>query len=317
MRIALPAATRGPQRRTLSRLLRAMPPLARRRSRQVEQYWTDHTVRVESFATAEDSEAHLEWRFSQYPLFRELSGLWGDHRGETVLDYGCGPGNDVVGLLLHSGAAKVIGLDVSPTSIRLAAKRVALHALPETRAELVEISEGARRLPLEDRSIDHVNCQGVLHHVSDPERVLREFRRVLRPSGRAAVMVYNRDSIYFHVYTAYLRTIVEGAFAGKSIEEAFQANTDGPACPISRAYRPAEFAALCEGAGFDASYRGGYFHRKEPRWLREHRAGALASAELAEEHKRFIREVTWDQEGLPLVGGKHCGIGGVYHLRPL
>jgi hypothetical protein len=38
---------------------------ATRRSRQVEKYWTDHTVRVDSFATAEDSEAYLEWRFSQ------------------------------------------------------------------------------------------------------------------------------------------------------------------------------------------------------------------------------------------------------------
>lgn len=294
-----------------------MSRLVRRRSRQIEKYWTNHTVRADSFATAEESEAYLEWRFSQYPFFRELSGLWGDHRGETVLDYGCGPGNDVVGLLLYSGAAKVIGLDVSPTSIRLAAERVALHHVVETRVQLVEIAEGDRRLPLEDGSVDHVNCQGVLHHVSDPGRVLRELRRVLRPAGRAVVMVYNRDSIWFHVYTAYKRMILEGAFAGKSIDAAFQANTDGPACPMSRAYRPAEFATLCERAGFDASYRGGYFHRKEPGWLDKHRTGALASAELAEEHKRFIREVTWDPEGLPLVGGKHCGIGGVHHLRPL
>jgi SAM-dependent methyltransferase len=301
----------------LTRLLRAVSRLVRRRSRQIEKYWTNHTVRADSFATAEESEAYLEWRFSQYPFFRELSGLWGDHRGETVLDYGCGPGNDVVGLLLYSGAAKVIGLDVSPTSIRLAAERVALHHVVESRVQLVEIAEGDRRLPLEDGSVDHVNCQGVLHHVSDPGRVLRELRRVLRPAGRAVVMVYNRDSIWFHVYTAYKRMILEGAFAGKSIDAAFQANTDGPACPMSRAYRPAEFAALCERAGFDASYRGGYFHRKEPGWLDKHRTGALASAELAEEHKRFIREVTWDPEGLPLVGGKHCGIGGVHHLRPL
>jgi SAM-dependent methyltransferase len=317
MRVAFPAATRGPHRRTLSRLLRAVSPLVRRRSRQVEKYWTNHTVRADSFATVEDSEAYLEWRFSQYPLFREFSGLWGDHRGETVLDYGCGPGNDVVGFLLYSGAAKVIGLDVSPTSIRLARERVALHREVESRVQLVEISEGARRLPLEDGSVDHVNCQGVLHHVSDPERVLRELHRVLRPAGRAVVMVYNRDSIWFHVYTAYKRMILEGALAGKSIDEAFQANTDGSACPLSRAYRSADFVGLCDRAGFDASFRGGYFYRKEPGWLREHRAGALASAELAEEHKRFIGELTRDREGLPLFGGKHCGIGGVYDLRPL
>ena len=289
----------------------------RRLSRRVERYWTDHTVRAKTFQGPEESEAYLEWRFAQYPLFREFSGLWGDHGGEVVVDYGCGPGNDVVGLLLQSGATKVIGMDVSATSLRLAAERVELHDIPASRFELVKISEGSTRLPLANESVDHVNCQGVLHHVSDPARVLGEFARVLRPTGRAVVMVYNRDSIWFHVYTAYIRMIVERAFAGASVEQAFQANTDGAECPISRAYPPAEFLALCRAAGFAATYSGGYFHKKEPVWLREHGEAALASTELAEEHKRFIRELTWDRSGMPLFGGKHCGIGGVYHLRPL
>jgi hypothetical protein len=74
---------------------------------------------------------------------------------------------------------------------------------------------------------------------------------------------------------------------------------------------------LCRTAGFDASYAGGYFHRKEPHWLRKHQARALASAELPEEHKQFIGELTSDSGGLLLYRGMHCGIGGVYHLRPL
>jgi ubiquinone/menaquinone biosynthesis C-methylase UbiE len=294
-------------------------PAARfgRRSRRVEQYWTGHTVRAESFGTPEESEAYLEKRFSQYPLFRELSGLWGDHGGETVLDYGCGPGNDLVGLLLYSGAARVIGMDVSPTSLRLARERLALHAVPEGRVELVKIAEGVGSLPLGERSVDHINCQGVLHHTTNPARILREFRRVLRPSGRAVVMVYNRNSLWFHLYVAYMRVILEGVAPGKSIEEAFRASTDGPECPISRAYRPAEFAELCRIAGFDTSYAGGYFNRKELDWLRKHRKGALRSDQLSQEHKRFLRELSSDAHGMPLHQGKHCGIGGVYHLRPL
>ena len=58
----------------------------------VDRYWTGHTVNSRPFATAKASADYLEWRFAEYPLFRELSGLWGDHAGETVLDYGCGPG---------------------------------------------------------------------------------------------------------------------------------------------------------------------------------------------------------------------------------
>jgi SAM-dependent methyltransferase len=207
-------------------------------------------------------------------------------------------------------------MDVSPTSLRLAGERVALHGLGE-RAELVRVAESARRLPLADSSVDYVNCQGVLQHTTSPGHVLREFRRVLTPGGRGVVMVYNRDSIWFHVYTAYKRMVVDSAFAGKSIDAAFQANTDGPGCPISRAYRPEGFVELCRAAGFDASFAGGYFHRHEPGWLERHRAEALASPRLPDEHKRFVRELTRDADGRPLYRGKHCGIGGVYHLRPV
>ena len=47
--------------------------------------------------------------FDDYPLFREFAHPWGDHDGEVVLDYGCGPGNDVTGFLLHTKAKRVIG----------------------------------------------------------------------------------------------------------------------------------------------------------------------------------------------------------------
>ncbi|HZT44800.1 MAG TPA: methyltransferase domain-containing protein [Gaiellaceae bacterium] len=283
---------------------------------EIERYWTSHTVRTKEFESAEESAEFLEWRFGQYPLFRELTGLWGDHRGEVVLDYGCGPGNDVVGFLLHSGAAKVIGMDVSPTSIRLAGERVALHRIEPERVELVRVPEGASRLPLGDGAIDHVNCQGVLQHVTDPEHVLRELRRVLRDSGRAVVMVYNRDSVWFHLHVGYVRMVRDRVTPGASIEDVFRASTDGPDCPISRAYRPEEFLELCRSYGFDPAYAGGYFHRKELDWLRKHRAAALGSAELPEEHKAFLRALNEDDAGLPLYRGKHCGIGGVYHLRP-
>ena len=75
----------------------------------VEQYWTRHTVRAEHFKTKRASERNLEWRFGQYPLFREFSGLWGEHNGEVILDYGCGPGNDLTGFAIHTGARRLIG----------------------------------------------------------------------------------------------------------------------------------------------------------------------------------------------------------------
>src|SRR2546421_2145296 len=79
----------------------------------VDEYWNEYTVKSQRFRTPAKSEEHLRWRASLYPLFEEFMGLWGDHDGEVILDYGCGPGNDVVGFVLYSGARKVIGVDVS------------------------------------------------------------------------------------------------------------------------------------------------------------------------------------------------------------
>ena len=76
----------------------------------VDQYWGGHTVRAKRFRSRRASERNLEWRFEQYPLFREFSALWGSHDGEVLLDYGCGPGNDLTGYALHTGARRIIGV---------------------------------------------------------------------------------------------------------------------------------------------------------------------------------------------------------------
>jgi SAM-dependent methyltransferase len=281
----------------------------------VDRYWTGHTVGSVPFKDAAASEHHLQWRFKEYPLFREFSGLYGDHAEEVVLDYGCGPGNDLVGFALYSRASRVIGVDVSPTALGLAARRLALHRIGHDRVELVQTSDAERTLPLENSSIDHFSCQGVLHHVSEPEALLADAHRVLRPGGTGSVMVYNRDSVWWHLWTAYDRMIVDGSLAGLDVAEAFRRNTDGPECPISLAYRGHEFVAICESAGFRAEFVGGYLSRHELERMRASWAQAISDQRLASEHRSFLRELTCDFAGRPMYRGFHAGIGGTYRLR--
>jgi hypothetical protein len=129
-------------------------------------------------------------------------------------------------------------------------------------------------------------------------------------------MVYNRESIYFHLYTAYMKMILERRYVNMPVEEAFRRNTDGPKCPVSRAYRGDDFLELCRQAGLAGEFLGGYFKKDEFDWLRDHRDAALASTELADEHRRFLAELEQDEHGYPVCRGKTAGIGGVYHLRP-
>ena len=125
----------------------------------VDQYWARHLVRTEMFASAAESDEYLEWRFAEYPAYRELMELWGIHDDEVILDYGCGPANDTVGFLLYTKARRVIGVDVSARALELARKRIALHRVEEARVELIRVSDAHPEIPLKDGSVD-LHCSG-------------------------------------------------------------------------------------------------------------------------------------------------------------
>lgn len=281
----------------------------------VDAYWGQHTVNSTPFESEEASLDYLEWRFQEYPLFRELMELWGDHSDQVVLDYGCGPGNDLIGFLAYSHAKKVIGIDVSEKALALASQRLFLHRVDPQHVELIKISDAEPKIPLENQSVDYIYCEGVLHHTSYPEKILAEFGRILRPGGTASIMVYNYNSIWLHLYTAYEKMILQNAFPGLSLLDAFARNTDGVQCPISRCYRPDEFTHLCAAAGFQTEYRGGYLSKFEMDLLRKLISQATNDERLLEEHKNFLKALTYDSNGYPLFEGKHAGIGGVYLLR--
>lgn len=278
----------------------------------VDAYWGQHTVNSKPFVSAVESEQYLEWRFDQYPLFREFMDLWGEHDGQTILDYGCGPGNDVTGFLLYTKAARVIGIDVSRKALELARRRLDLHGIDTSRVTLLHSSDALDLIPLDSDAVDYVNCGGVLHHTSRPDLILSELHRVLKPGGHGRMYVYNRESLWFHLYTAYVKMVVEGHFAGMSVPEAFALNTDGEQCPIARCYTAAEFGALCESAGFEWQYLGGYLSRVELDHYRRYGEEAERSSELASEHRQFLAALDSDERGLPRYRGKHAGIGGSY-----
>ena len=281
----------------------------------VDEYWGDYTIKSAPYATAQATLDFLKWRSDHMHLSYEFKGFWDDHRGKTLLDYGCGPGHDLVGFLVYSKPDKVYGVDISHKALSLAGHNIGLHQIPPERLELIQTADLNSRIPLPDASVDYVHCCGVLHHTTQPEAILREFHRVLRPGGRGLVMVYNRHSLFYHLYIAYIRLVLDPQFAGRTADEVFTQSTDGPGCPISRCYDPAEFAGLCEGAGFDADYVGGFVSSTELDYWASHGARALQDHRLGDPHKAFLKELDWDHRGLPLYRGKHAGIGGTYRLR--
>ena len=278
-------------------------------------YWGQHTVNSTPFKSTAASLSYLEWRFEQYPMFRELMQLYGEHEDQIILDYGCGPGNDLVGFLVYSKPKKVIGIDVSLKALDLAAGRLALHNIDPARIELIRTTDSNTTIPLRGDSVDYIYCGGVLHHTSDPEAILQEFYRVLRPGSQACVMVYNRNSLWLHLYTAYDKMVLKKAFSNLSLAEAFSKNTDGEACPISRCYAPEEFIAICKQAGFrQLEFVGAYLSLRELSLLKDLGRKAIEDNHLGTEHREFLRRITYDKNGYPMYQGRHAGIGGVYRL---
>jgi len=281
----------------------------------VDEYWSEHTVSMGEFRSAFMSRINLIWRFRWYPKFRELMGLYGDHNDEVILDYGCGPGNDLVGFGLYSKAKKIIGVDVSYKALKLAQQRLNLHpSIKPERIELVQISDRKAEIPVKKNSVDHIYSEGVLHHTTQPLAILREFFRILKPGSEARIMVYNYYSVFVHLWLAYERMIVKKDYPGLDIVKAFNKSTDGENCPISKYYKPQEFIALGEKAGFSCEYLGGYLSKTELDCLKKYFHEAIRDKRLSKEHKNFLKKLVFEKDGLIKYEGKYAGIGGVYRF---
>jgi len=124
-----------------------------------------------------------EARYERYPWLYDAAEF-AEHRGERVLEVGCGTGSDL--LQFAKNGSDAWGIDITPAHIRLAQERV---------GRLGRVCFGdASRIPFEDGSFDFVYSMGVLHHIDRVEEVVKEILRVLRPGGTFKVFVYNRWS---------------------------------------------------------------------------------------------------------------------------
>ncbi len=269
-------------------------------------------VPTDDWPDAKSSKEHFLWRNAQYPGYIELMPVSGAN-GLDVVDYGCGPGNDLVGFTEFSSPAKLIGVDVSKTALAISKKRLALHGKSVT---LLHIEEDENHIPLESESVDLVHSSGVLHHAKNLEASLTEIRRILKPGGRLQVMVYNYDSLWLHLYTAYVLQIEIGKYRDISILDAFRKTTDGPDCPISHCYRPRDFLKLVENIGFSGHFKGSSISLLELEMLPK-RYAAMRSRILSREHREFLYALQFNQSGYPTINGAVAGIGACYEFTKL
>lgn len=198
-----------------------------------------------------------------------------DVAGREVLDLACGAGYGSA-ILSAAGARRVLGVDV------------ALEAVAHARASSGEgplfLAADGMGLPFADHRFDRIVAFEILEHVKDPEALLFEAARVLRPGGLLILSTPEREAYHearggvpnpYHVQelsVSELRALLERVFechrlvAQTRAEGAFFAPLDGGSerrgeLAASKEVRPEFCLAVCgsreavEGASVRA-----YFH---------------------------------------------------------
>ena len=171
----------------------------------VRTFWNtqacgSHFVRAEK-GTAEFYEQYRQFRYRvewHIPLLVPFS----ETRNKTVLEIGCGNGAD--GTLFAQHGAVYTGVDLTEEAVASARRHFQVLSL----AGKFQI-ENAEHLTFPDESFDFVYSHGVLHHSPDPSKAFSEVHRVLKPGGRAVLMVYHKHSFNYYVrILGYMRARV-------------------------------------------------------------------------------------------------------------
>jgi ubiquinone/menaquinone biosynthesis C-methylase UbiE len=162
---------------------------------QVQNQWNQNPVGSQH---ARESQPHtLDWfleverhRYGVYAPWMPDVMEFAKHAGRDVLEIGGGMGTDLAQFARNG--ARVTDIDLAAGHLRLAEENFRLRGLSGRFTH-----HDAESLPFDDRSFDIVYSNGVLHHTPNTAAVVGEIHRVLRPGGRAIVMLYAENSLHY------------------------------------------------------------------------------------------------------------------------
>jgi SAM-dependent methyltransferase len=162
-------------------------------NQEVRSYWEKEPCGTDEGIVGKLTPLSLEWfeqieshRYTVEP-FIHSAAQFTRHHGKTMLEVGVGAGTDHLqwaraGCICH-------GVDLTDAAIETTRARFAHYGLQSTLQRF-----DAETLPYPDAMFDLVYSWGVIHHSADPDSIIAEIHRVLKPGGRFIGMVYGRRS---------------------------------------------------------------------------------------------------------------------------
>lgn len=109
-------------------------------------------------------------------------------KGKKVLEIGLGYGS--LSQAIAESGADYYGLDIAQGPVNMVNHRLNFIGSPENARQ-----GNMLECPFDDETFDGVVSIGCFHHTGDVQRCFDETYRILKPGGRAVLMVYNRYSV--------------------------------------------------------------------------------------------------------------------------
>jgi ubiquinone/menaquinone biosynthesis C-methylase UbiE len=149
---------------------------------------------LHGFTTEEQNRLYWQARIAEQSIFEHIDFA----QQQKILEVGCGVGAQSEILLERFPHIQLQGVDASETQVERARKHLA-RQIGERRAS-IDVGD-ALHLTYPSDSFDGAFVCWLLEHVPKPVEILREIRRVLRPSGVIFCNEVLNATFYVHPYS--------------------------------------------------------------------------------------------------------------------
>ncbi|MBF0358695.1 MAG: methyltransferase domain-containing protein [Magnetococcales bacterium] len=217
---------------------------------EAKDHWEDspnfqYEAKEELYSKAYYEEQD-QWRANEVDPYSMDIYRFEEVAGKITLDIGCGSGW-VVKTFARSGAYSV-GVDFTERAVISTQTALKIYDLPG-----MVVQADAQFLPFRDGVFDRVTSTGVLHHIPDTEKGIKEAHRVLKPGGSALISLYGKlfffNPLLFPLAQFVLKRLLKAPKVRDGIQntenfDEFYRLMDGPSNPIGRYYGKEDFAVL-------------------------------------------------------------------------